>query len=235
MSFTDLLIKHNISAPSGTAKEKKFSKLLAEIDEHKLIKNVEEIIKVIHNEAQTKKFLQIKAKFLEIVLNGAPKIPGNIMEKFSKYSNTLSKSTNSSYDASSIKGNVEIKSSRCLYRHQNNGDTVLSQTLQHAKSFVSFYDIFVKDYDCNIQQVKLHNFNTLYYYLWLDDVVLEFQASSDDIQKNKLFEYSNKMHAGNEGEGQFHIKNNNIVFHLAHTFKKAYNYHEFTNILNNLT
>lgn len=62
----------------------------------------------------------------------------------------------------------------------------------------------------------------------------------DFIIKSELFEalyirskmgYSDKQHRGNSGEGQFHIKSNNIHYHLANNFTKAYTYSDFLNSL----
>ena len=50
------------------------------------------------------------------------------------------------------------------------------------------------------------------------------------IEKMQLA-YSDFQHAGNEGEGQFHIKPGNILYHLTRHCKRVYSYSEFANVL----
>lgn len=50
------------------------------------------------------------------------------------------------------------------------------------------------------------------------------------IEKMQLA-YSDFQHAGNEGEGQFHIKPSNILYHLVRHCKRVYSYSEFADVL----
>lgn len=50
------------------------------------------------------------------------------------------------------------------------------------------------------------------------------------IEKMQLA-YSDFQHAGNEGEGQFHIKPSNILYHLTRHCKRVYSYSEFADVL----
>lgn len=43
--------------------------------------------------------------------------------------------------------------------------------------------------------------------------------------------YSDFQHAGNEGEGQFHIKPANVLYHLVRHCKNVYSYSEFADVL----
>lgn len=43
--------------------------------------------------------------------------------------------------------------------------------------------------------------------------------------------YSDFQHAGNEGEGQFHIKASNILYHLVRHCTRVYSYSEFAQVL----
>lgn len=50
------------------------------------------------------------------------------------------------------------------------------------------------------------------------------------VEKMQLA-YSDFQHAGNEGEGQFHIKSSNILYHLVRHCKRVYSYSEFADVL----
>lgn len=56
------------------------------------------------------------------------------------------------------------------------------------------------------------------------------------LHLNKLgqLRYSAKQHRGNSGEGQFHITNKNLAYHIEDNFIKAYSYTEFKNVLSSL-
>ncbi|WP_146122515.1 hypothetical protein [Burkholderia multivorans] len=43
--------------------------------------------------------------------------------------------------------------------------------------------------------------------------------------------YSDKQHKGNEGEGQFHINKDNVIYHLVNNFVGAYSYADFVSVL----
>lgn len=43
--------------------------------------------------------------------------------------------------------------------------------------------------------------------------------------------YCDFQHAGNEGEGQFHIKPSNVLYHLARHAKRFYTYEQFADVL----
>ena len=62
-----------------------------------------------------------------------------------------------------------------------------------------------------------------------------FQHSGvlSEAYKNFKLGYSDKQHKGNIGEGQFHITNRNIIFHLENNFVKAHSYHDFIQVLKN--
>lgn len=51
------------------------------------------------------------------------------------------------------------------------------------------------------------------------------------IAEKKQLAYSDFQHAGNEGEGQFHIKPSNILYHLVRYCKNVYSYSDFANVL----
>ena len=56
------------------------------------------------------------------------------------------------------------------------------------------------------------------------------EAERRRLEKMQLA-YSDFQHAGNAGEGQFHIKPGNLLFHLVRGCTNVYNYGEFADVL----
>lgn len=141
----------------------------------------------------------------------------------------VSKSGNLSYDRSVDNKKDEIKCSRVL------GKSVLDlenqniiEALQNHQSErnINFEDCQNIEWDCNIQQIKTDCFDTLWYGLFFDDKVVLFKITNKQILEDKNISYSPKQHRGNEGEGQFHITNKNIKYHLDTYSIKVLNYNE---------
>jgi len=86
-------------------------------------------------------------------------------------------------------------------------------------------------FDCNIQQIKCKEFDVLYYGLFFDDSIEIFCMRSSEVLKHPG--YSNKQHRGNTGEGQFHIKRDNIDYHRKNHLIKTLSYDELYNLLSN--
>lgn len=99
----------------------------------------------------------------------------------------------------------------------NLGNRALSSTKIHKHNF-----------DCNIQQVKTNEFDILYYGLFFSDKIAIFKMTSDEVLDCPG--YSDKQHKGNEGEGQFHINNKTIAFHIDNYFVGCITYEELYNI-----
>ncbi|MGK5090289.1 hypothetical protein WDW86_22305 [Bdellovibrionota bacterium FG-2] len=85
-------------------------------------------------------------------------------------------------------------------------------------------------FDCNIQQIKKDQFDSLYYGLFFHDVVLIFKIGSHDITKENL-NYSDKQHKGNKGEGQFHINQDTLPKHLKDYLYKQITYEQLLELL----
>lgn len=83
-------------------------------------------------------------------------------------------------------------------------------------------------FDCNIQQIKRNEFDVLYYGLFFKEKVAIFKMDSDKILKCKG--YSDKQHKGNEGEGQFHLNQDTIDYHLQNYFVQWLTYEELYNL-----
>lgn len=91
-------------------------------------------------------------------------------------------------------------------------------------------DIDTYAFDCNIQQVKRNEFDTLYYGLFFADQVEIYKMSSDEVLQCPG--YSDKQHRGNEGEGQFHLNQDNIEYHRKKYLQRVLKYAELYQLLN---
>ena len=87
-------------------------------------------------------------------------------------------------------------------------------------------------FDCNIQQVKIKEFDCLYYGCFFEDIILIFKINSDEILNDKTIFYSDHQHRGNIGEGQFHISNKNIKNHINKYFLNSLTYEKLFEIFN---
>ena len=85
-------------------------------------------------------------------------------------------------------------------------------------------DIDAFDFDCNIQQIKRVEFDVLYYGLFFADKIAIFKMTSEEVGKAKG--YSDKQHKGNLGEGQFHINNLTLKWHLENNLVQWLGYDE---------
>lgn len=83
-------------------------------------------------------------------------------------------------------------------------------------------------FDCNIQQVKRAEFDILYYGLFFADKIAIFKMASEDVISCPG--YSDFQHKGNAGEGQFHLNQGNINWHLQNTFIQWLDYEELYNL-----
>jgi hypothetical protein len=80
-------------------------------------------------------------------------------------------------------------------------------------------------FDCNIQQVKRAEFDVLYYGLFFWDCIKIFRIECREIRENSKggrIYYSDLQHKGNIGEGQFHIKTENLQTPLIITITRPF-------------
>ncbi len=129
---------------------------------------------------------------------------------------------------------VEVKGSKVL---ENNGQPItrsnlIQQCLDNDPESrpIAFEERENKNWDCNIQQIKRVEFEELYYVLFFRDKVCVFCINSDEIAGGGI-NYSDKQHKGNEGEGQFHITNKNINYHLENYLFAEYSYEAWMQLL----
>jgi hypothetical protein len=123
----------------------------------------------------------------------------------------------------------EIKGSRVLGKSvlDLDNDNIIESLMAHSSDRnVKLVDATTIEWDCNIQQIKTDLFDTLWYVLFFSDCVVIFKIDSKLIKKDWNISYSNSQHRGNYGEGQFHITNKNINYHMNHYLVKTITYNE---------
>lgn len=84
-------------------------------------------------------------------------------------------------------------------------------------------------FDSNIQQIKRKQFEVLYYGLFFSDVVLIFRITNAKIGHE--IKYSDRQHFGNVGEGQFHINDRTLQYHLDNFLYKKLTYDQLLKLL----
>jgi hypothetical protein len=148
----------------------------------------------------------------------------------------VKKSKNSSYDREidglkdEIKGSVVRKKSPLDLENGN----IIEVLLNHETNrFVNFADAKTIEWDSNIQQVKPKLFNSLWYMLFFYDCVAIFKIDSTQVTSDKEISYSTKQHRGNKGEGQFHVTEEKLQYHLDNYFVKTLTYREVYDKLDN--
>lgn len=108
---------------------------------------------------------------------------------------------------------IEIKFSRVMKENVNkiNKNNIIDEA-KNANILMRMVKSNEKAaFDCNIQQIKVKEFDILYYGLFFYDSIYIYRVDSKYV--NNLPGYSDKQHRGNKGEGQFHINDKNILEH----------------------
>lgn len=134
-----------------------------------------------------------------------------------------------SYDRKIDNLKDEIKGSRVLLESKLkfSKDNIIECIMNHeVHRMIKFEDAKTKTWDSNMQQIKTNLFSTLWYSLFFEDKVLLFKIKNDIIREDSNIHYSDKQHRKNEGEGQFHITNKNIQYHVDNYLVKILTYEE---------
>lgn len=84
-------------------------------------------------------------------------------------------------------------------------------------------------FDCNIQQIKYSEFNTLYYGIFFKDKIVIFKVKNNVVPN--IPGYS-KQHSGGI-EYQFHINKSNYAYHKEHHFYKELSYSKLLDLFKN--
>lgn len=127
---------------------------------------------------------------------------------------------------------IEVKFSRALKKEDAlNEDNVLAlcEKASEAIRSIKSEDAETEKFDCNIQQIKTKEFDVLIYGVFFEDCIEIYTAKKSQIKR--MPNYSKKQHKGNKGEGQFHIKNTNIVYHRTKRFLERITYKQLYDIL----
>ena len=121
-----------------------------------------------------------------------------------------------------VKFSTVMKANDSVITARNVIDQVLKANLGNRAMRSDEIDIF--PFDCNIQQIKRVEFDVLYYGLFFSDRIAIFKMSSDNVLECPG--YSDFQHKGNEGEGQFHLNQGSIHYHLQRHLVQWLSYEE---------
>ncbi len=160
---------------------------------------------------------------------------GNVAEIMIQKMFGLNDSDTLNYDKydKNTKNRVEIKFSTVMKTNDNNINqtNVIEQIFKAniSQRAIKYSEIDVCNFDCNIQQIKCDEYDILYYGLFFADKILIFKMTNEQTKQCKG--YSNKQHRNNEGEGQFHINNKTIDYHLEKHFIKEISYKKLYNLI----
>jgi len=152
----------------------------------------------------------------------------------SKIIKGLEKSDDLSYDKKLKNKKGEIKVSRAFTRASPITEKNICEVLMQDNSvrLIEDKNKLEEKWDCNIQQVKPGCFDILWYGIFLKDAIYIFEIPSESITKDLNIQYSNKQHRGNTGEGQFHLKNSNVQYHINKYLYTKMDYNKLWDLLN---
>jgi len=146
----------------------------------------------------------------------------------------LEKSDDLSYDKKLGNKKAEVKVSRAFTKAEPITEENICEVLMQDNSvrLIEDKNKFQEKWDCNIQQVKPNCFDILWYGIFLKDAIYIFEVPSESITKDSNIQYSDKQHRGNIGEGQFHLKNSNIQYHINKYLYTKIDYNKLWKLLN---
>ncbi len=144
----------------------------------------------------------------------------------------LQKTNDNSHDLSLGEHRCEVKISRAFDKGLKDMPFNKFLLTESNHRFIKYNTN--EKFDCNIQQVKPKCFDFLIYGVFFDEIIYLFKVSSDQILNDKKIGYVGKQHRGNTGEGQFHIKRNNMKYHIDNFLYKQMTWNELVDIIVNL-
>ena len=172
---------------------------------------------------------------IEILKNNLMQMaPRPFGEKFGEWlvfelEELLEKRKDGSHDGILENKKVEIKISRAKLKPSKN-DTFFKRLV--SSQFSKFVNSeSTDDFDCNIQQVKPNCFDTIIYGVFFEDIIYLFKTTNETIVNDRNILYSDKQHRGNVGEGQFHVKRNNLQYHIDNFLYKTLNYQDLLKMI----
>ena len=129
---------------------------------------------------------------------------------------------------------IEVKFSRALRKHPEpiRENNVVDQCVLYAylkNRSLNSDEVNVYSFDSNIQQIKCRNFDYLFYGLFFMDCIEIYGVYSEEIYN--IPGYSDYQHAGNKGEGQFHLNNSSIEYHRNNYLQEKLTYPKLFKLL----
>lgn len=172
-------------------------------------------------------------KFKDGLINLNTRKFGTVMELIIQKLYGFSDSNTIAYDKyDKVLGRIEIKFSRALNRNSVEKISLDNLVLVCENFYNSpLVDSFSNDdFWCNIEQVKPLEFDVLYFGILFNDCIEIYSITSHDINNMKYF--NDKQHRGNVGEGQFHIKRDNINYFRNNYLIDSFTWEELYDKLN---
>lgn len=160
---------------------------------------------------------------------------GKIAELMIKKMFDFNDSDSLAYDLSSndnkkieVKFSTVLKSCNSNITEENLISSVVSCNLENR--MLTFEKAKNTTFDCNIQQVKIKEFDILYYGCFFQDKIMICKIEASQIATDPQIFYSDHQHRGNVGEGQFHINNGTLNNHLEKYLVEFMKYEELYNL-----
>jgi len=168
------------------------------------------------------------------IIGMAPKVVGIFLEKILIYYYHIDNNgnINSANDGIYQTETIEVKSSRAIYTKKNpTWKTEYEKLHNYERKLLSIKDLNILKFDSNIQQVKPKYFDKIYYGILTQEGFLVFKLNKNQLLNNEYIAYSDKQHRGNIGEGQFHIYNRNIGYHILNHYEGTISWFQILEIL----
>lgn len=151
---------------------------------------------------------------------------GLLTEQFIAKCFNLTKSNTTKHDLKDNLNRIEVKSS--IVKRKPKYDNIL-EVLNLPVSFLSEDEAFSETFLCNFQNVKLAEFDKMFYVIYFRDKIKVYKADIADFIQDKNLNLSIKT----TDLGQFGVTENNINYHNDKYLHNTYSYTEFFNMLKN--
>lgn len=146
---------------------------------------------------------------------------GRVAELMIKNLYGLAESKSSAYDLKNNSERIEVKFSRVCNSETASitEDNVISACVNAdaRHKVLDSTEVDTKHFNCNIQQIKQTNFDSLYYGLFFKDKIEIYKVLSEDVSACK--NYCLAKQQGNKGKGQFAITKSTYQYHKKNLVK----------------
>ena len=156
-----------------------------------------------------------------------------------KYNLSYPPQSTTKYDLWDNNNNLRIEVKFSTVRRKDN-ETITEATIiekcltaRWQNTPIKYNECKKKKFDRNIEQIKPSEFDILYYGLFFWDNILIFKVDTNAI--TSILGWSNRMHRGkaeNYSEGQFHITNENIQYHIDNFIADTFTYESLYKLVN---